>query len=263
MIRAALVKYGAFVRIAAALARQERGDLYGRIAFFAIILGVFSSLWRAAAEAGLPAATDPKALLWYLAASEWIVLSVPMVHIDIQEGIRRGDVMYQLGRPVSYLGSAFAEGLGLLAVRAPVLGATAFVCAFTLTARMPPPRALLLVVPFGLAAAALIMAMYLVIGLLAFWLDDVSPLYWIWQKLMFVLGGLMLPLELYPALMRRASGFTPFPAVVGGPASLLLQTESVRPGALARDIVLWSAVTVLTLRWIFRRATSALAMNGG
>src|SRR5215471_16534129 len=213
MILGILAKYGAFVRIAATLARRERGDLYGRIAFFAIILGVFSSLWRAAAEAGLRTTTDPRALLWYLAATEWIVLSVPMVHIDIQEEIRRGDVIYQLGRPVSYLGSAFAEGLGLLAVRAPVLGATAFVCAFTLTARMPSPRALLLVAPFGLAAAALITTMYLVIGLLAFWLDDVSPLYWIWQKLMFVLGGLMLPLELYPELMQRAAWFTPFPVV--------------------------------------------------
>ena len=45
--------------------------------------------------------------------------------------------------------------------------------------------------------------------LLAFWLQDVAPVYWVWQKLMFVLGGLMLPLELYPAFIQRAAAFTP------------------------------------------------------
>ena len=40
------------------------------------------------------------------------------------------------------------------------------------------------------------------IGLSAFWIVDTSPVYWIWQKLAFVLGGLLLPLELYPDWLR-------------------------------------------------------------
>ena len=77
MTAAVVLKYAAFVRVAAAHARRSRGELYGRAAFFAVILGVFSSLWRAVAEAGMPVAADPKALVWYLAATEWIVLSAP------------------------------------------------------------------------------------------------------------------------------------------------------------------------------------------
>jgi hypothetical protein len=60
-----LAKYAAFARISAAQARRERGELYGRVLFFAVILGVFSSLWRAVAEAGMPLAASPKALVWY------------------------------------------------------------------------------------------------------------------------------------------------------------------------------------------------------
>ena len=85
-MRAATVfKYAAFLRVAAAHARRERGELYGRVVFFAVILGVFASLWHAVAEAGMPIAADPKALVWYLAITEWIVLSAPPIHIDIQE----------------------------------------------------------------------------------------------------------------------------------------------------------------------------------
>jgi ABC-2 type transport system permease protein len=266
MIATAFARYSAFSRIAATQARRERNELYGRMAFFVVILGVFSSLWRAVAEAGMPvaaAAADPRSLVWYLAATEWILLSAPPIHIEIQEAVRRGDVVYRLGHPVSYVAAEYASGLGLLAVRAPFLGLTAFVCAFAFTRWTPPPAALLVVVPFGIAASALITALYLGIGLLAFWLQDVAPVYWVWQKLMFVLGGLMLPLELYPAFVQRAAQFTPFPSLLAAPASFVLGTHLVTPGALAGRLVGWSAVTALGVAWIFRRAQSRLTINGG
>jgi ABC-2 type transport system permease protein len=72
-----------------------------------------------------------------------------------------------------------------------------------------------MVAPFGIVASALVTAWYLGIGLLAFWLHDVAPVYWVWQKLMFVLGGLLLPLELYPAFIQRVAAFTPFPSSSG------------------------------------------------
>lgn len=263
MMAARIAKYAAFARIAGAQARRERGELYGRMIFFAVILGVFSSLWRAAAEAGMPVAADPKALVWYLAATEWILLSAPPIHLDIQEAIRRGDVVYRLGRPASYVAAEFAASLGLLMARAPLLGATAFLCAFVITGWAPPLSVLATIVPFGLIAAALITALYLWIGLLAFWLHDVSPLYWVWQKLMFVLGGLMLPLQLYPRFVQSVAAFTPFPVVLAGPASFVLQNALVTPGVLARDLGIWSAATALTVWWMFRRATSSLTINGG
>src|SRR5215471_8839437 len=251
---ARLAKYSAFSRIAATQARRERNELYGRMAFFVVILGVFSSLWRAVAEAGMPVAADPKSLVWYLAATEWILLSAPPIHIEIQEAVRRGDVVYRLGHPVSYVAAEYASGLGLLAVRAPFLGLTAFVCAFAFTRWTPPLAALLVVVPFGFAASALITALYLGIGLLAFWLQDVAPVYWVWQKLLFVLGGLMLPIELYPAFVQRAALFTPFPSLLAAPASFVLGTHLVTPGALAGRLVVWGVATAAGVSWIFRRA---------
>lgn len=127
----------------------------------------------------------------------------------------------------------------------------------------PPPTALLVVVPFGFAASALITALYLGIGLLAFWLQDVAPVYWVWQKLMFVLGGLMLPLELYPAFIQRAAVLTPFPSLLAEPASFVLSTNPVAPGALAKSLVLWAGATVFMVSWIFRRAVTTVTINGG
>jgi ABC-2 type transport system permease protein len=263
MTASRLAKYAAFSRISATQARREPHELYGRMAFFAVILGVFSSLWGAVAEAGMPVAGDPTSLVWYLAATEWILLSAPPIHVEIQEAIRRGDVVYRLGHPVSYVAAEFARGLGLLAVRAPFLGLTAFLSAFAFTGGIPPLNALLIVVPFGFAASALITALYLAIGLLAFWLQDVAPVYWVWQKLMFVLGGLMLPLDVYPEFIQHAAVFTPFPSLLAAPASFVLGTSLVTPGVLARNLMFWSGATAFAVRWMFRRAISTVTINGG
>jgi ABC-2 type transport system permease protein len=120
-----------------------------------------------------------------------------------------------------------------------------------------------MVVPFALAAMLLLTALYLCLGLLAFWLQDVSPVFWVCQKLMFVLGGLMLPLSLYPDFVQRLAMLTPFPAMLGGPASFVLGAESIDPGVLAAELILWSAVAALAARAIFRRALKELTVNGG
>jgi ABC-2 type transport system permease protein len=262
-VRHVVDKYAAFARIASRHARRDRGELYGRMAFFVVILGVFSSLWRATGEAGMSLGGGPHLFVWYLASTEWILLSAPLIHLDIQDAIRRGDIVYQLGRPASYVGAAFAEGLGLLAARAPLLGLTACVCAFTFTGWMPTFEVLAMMVPLGLVASALLTGLYLGIGLLAFWIDDVTPVYWVWQKLMFVLGGLMLPIALYPDAVQWIAALTPFPVILAGPASLILEEEAAAPVALARNLAIWCGVTALCVSWMFRRATDTLAVNGG
>jgi ABC-2 type transport system permease protein len=224
---------------------------------------VFSSLWRAVADAGMPIAVEPRALVWYLAITEWIVLSAPPVQFDIQEAIRRGDIVCQLGRPVSWVAGAFLEGLGLLLARAPFLFVTACICAWIFTGWAPPVRVLAAVVPLGLAAGSLITALYIGIGLLAFWLADVGPVSWVWQKLMFVFGGLLMPMDLYPAVVRRVAPFTPFPTVLARPAALVLHGNVHGSGLLLRDLALWGGLIAIVLALAFRRASAALTVNGG
>jgi ABC-2 type transport system permease protein len=263
MKRSTVAKYAAFAQIAAAQARRERADLYGRVLFFAVILGVFSSLWRAVAEAGMPIAADPRALVWYLAATEWILLSAPPIQLDVQEAIRRGDHVCRLSHPVSFVMAEFATGVGLWMMRAPVLAIAAFCCAFVFTGWIPPVTGLALVVPLGLLASLLLTAIHVPLGLLAFWLHDATPVFWVWQKLLFVLGGLMLPLELYPPVVQQVAAATPFPSLLAGPASFVMGAAVVTPATLVRRLFIWSCVTALATAALYRRALSNVTVNGG
>jgi ABC-2 type transport system permease protein len=258
-----LSKYVAFARISATHGRYDRTELYGRVAFFVVILGVFSSLWRATREAGLAIAADPKSLVWYLASTEWILLSAPLMHVDVQEALRRGDVAYQVGRPVSYVGATFAQGLGAVGSRSPLLAATAFLCAFAFTGWVPPWSSLAAVVLFGTIAIGLLTAFHLAIGLVAFWIGEVTPVFWVWQKLLFVFGGLMLPIRLYPPIMQRLAALTPFPDILAGPASFVLDGEAVAADVLVVRLAMWCVATTAIVQWMYARARRALTVNGG
>jgi len=258
-----LAKYAAFARIGARLAMNDRGEIYGRLLFFAIILGVFSALWRAIAEAGLPVAAEPATLVWYLAATEWILLSPAPVHVGIEGDIRRGDIACQLVRPFSYVAAEAAQGIGRLAVRAPLFAVVAWSGAFVLTGRAPHAHAVALVVPFGLAAMLVIHGFYVITGIAAFWMSDVGPLFWIWQKLLFILGGLMLPLSIYPEWMQRVAAWTPFPFLLAHPASFVISGGTADIWSLTWHLAAWGFFVGFAAQWLFARAVKTLTVNGG
>jgi ABC-2 type transport system permease protein len=257
-------KYAAFARLGFARARAEPGELYARVLFFFVILGVFSSLWRAVALTGANIGGDANTLVWYLAMTEWVLMSAPQVQFQIEDDVRRGDVAYQITRPASYLGAHFAQAVGELAARAPVLLAAALSAGWIFGGGAPArPAALALAMAFGAVASIVLTAFNLTLGLASFWLGDIAPVYWIWQKLTFVLGGLLLPLALYPDLIVRAARFTPFPALLTGPASFLLDRSFFSAEALTLALAAWSGAVALLASVTFRHAMRGLQVNGG
>src|SRR5689334_8143329 len=226
-------KYLAFAQLGFRQACAEPGELLGRALFFVLVLGVFSAIWRAVAESGAPSTRHPAEMLWYLAVTEWVRLSVPSVQFQIEDDIRRGDVAYEIVRPASWLGARLSHGLGALAVRSPVMLGIAGITAWSLAGPPQKPAALAVALAFGLVASVLTTLFHVGIGVAAFWLGDVAPAYWIWQKLLFVLGGLMLPLQFYPVLFVRIARLTPFPALLAGPASLATGEPLMSAGVLA------------------------------
>jgi ABC-2 type transport system permease protein len=262
-LRSTIDKYLAFAALGFRQARAEPGELLGRVRFFGLILGVFSAVWRAVAESGASVQRDPREMLWYLAVTEWVVMSAPMVQFQIEEDIRRGDVAYQISRPASWLGARVAHGLGALAVRAPVLLVVACAVAWVYVGPPERPGGLAIAIAFGLVAAMIMTIFHVAIGVVAFWLGDVAPAYWIWQKLLFVLGGLLLPLQFYPELFVRVARLTPFPAFLAGPASLATGEPLMHAGTLAATLAVWALVGWLIAQTAFDRAVRRLQVNGG
>jgi ABC-type uncharacterized transport system permease subunit len=83
----------------------------------------------------------------------------------------------------------------------------------------------------------------LCIGLLAFWLDGHLARVLGWQKLAFILGGLMLPRTSIHAGFKAVAALTPFPAILGGTGVVVLSSASARPGLAGLQSSVWCTAT--------------------
>ena len=257
-------KYAAVARTAVRQSLAERGALIARLAFYGVILLVFSRLWRVAAERGAIALASPKDLLWYLAVTEWVILSVPLIHLQIEADVQRGDVAALLPRPISYLGSRLAESAGDYLLRSLTLAIAGCAFATAMTGGLPDdPRGLLLALPLGLFSGLVALCFYAAIGLMSVWVTDCGPIYWIWQKCAFILGGLMLPLEVYPAWLRNFALLTPFAALMNGPGRMVFGWQPWLASRIALQLVAWSVVATATLVVVYARARRRLEVSGG
>lgn len=180
--------------------------------FFVIILFIFSSLWKVV-YAGRPlvAGLSVVQALWYLTFTETVELSKSRLLTRIQEEVKDGSLAVSLARPYSYPVSHFFHAMGESAVRMVPILAVGFVFATLFVGPLP---GYLRALPFGLVlllcGCALNTLWLLCIGLLAFWSEEVSPYYWVVQKLIFILGGLFLPIDMFPDWLAGIARALPF-----------------------------------------------------
>ena len=262
--RRPFAKYRALAVIAARQAINERVSLVMRLCIYALILFVFSRLWETVLGQGALGNLAARDMVWYLAATEWVLFAVPMIHLDIEAMIRSGDVAYRLPRPMSFLLAALAEGAGQVAVRLLLFGLAGFGLSWLLAGGLPSsPDGLALMIPFGVLSAALCLLMQAAIGVAAVWLGDVSPVYWLWQKLTFIFGGLLLPFEVYPDWLRTVAEWTPFYPMFYGVGRMTFGLDWEIAARTALQLALWGAATAALTVWFYRRALRALNISGG
>jgi len=92
------------------------------------------------------------------------------------------------------------------------------------------------------------------IGMIAFWLLEVSSLFWIFYSARYILSGGMFPLAVLPGPVATVFGLLPFKLTADYPASLLLGklgwTQALHGILLA---IGWIAVLALFARFLWRR----------
>jgi len=264
VLRWAAWKYLAVARTAARQEWSGRGAWLARMGFYALILLIFSRLWAVVFDAGALAGHTPVDFVWYLALTEWVMLSAPPFYLEVEAEIRSGDIVHRLPRPISYLGAKLAEAAGTTALRMLTLGVAGLVFARALAGAWPDdPLVLVAAIPLGLLAAAVQVLCIAGIGLTALWIHDASPVYWIWQKCAFLLGGLMLPLEVYPDWLRTLAEWTPFAAIMHGVGRTAFALDPGLWLGTAGRLLGWGALAALVVTLLFRRGLRVLDVGGG
>ena len=233
--------------------------------FFVIIIFIFFNLWKAIyAEKTFIAGFSMTQALWYLTFTESVELSRVRLFSQIQEEVKDGSVAYGLLRPYSYIWFVTSKTMGENIVRLfPVL-VEGFVLGCLFVGILP---GYFLVFPLGLAllvfALLLTTLWHVIIGLLAFWFEDAAPFYLIYQKLVFVIGGLFIPIDFFPEWLKPLSMYSPFAFTAYWPAYAFVNF-SYRSLAICLTgqffyFILLSGLAAL----IFHKASHRVHLQGG
>jgi ABC-2 type transport system permease protein len=255
--------YLAAILSGARRAIADPADQLVRIIFYALILLAVGTLWRAAASAhgGSVAGYDGRALWWYIAGAEAAFTPLPARMIEeIGDEIGGGDVAIGLLRPVSYVGFRAASELGGGLVR--LVGIVAVGLTFGLLTIGQPPstNGLLLFVPCAILALGCSVAAQHAFGAAAFWLNDAKSTWFLYSKLVFLLGGVLLPLEVLPGPMRDAARALPFAAIAYAPGRSLSGHPSISLVGLQLG---WLVALSAGAWYAFRRGQNKLQIAGG
>lgn len=258
------MKYLAIFNLSFIHTLRNYHSLIGLSIFLVTCLVIFANLWKIAAAKMGVVSLNADQLLWYIAFNEWVLIAIPETQENMEQDLRSGRLAYLLPRPISYLGSTFAEALGTLSVHLIVLGLVTFLFTWLQVGSLPfDIIGLPITLAFGFLAGVVGVIFRMLVGLSAFWLQEVTPFFWIWEKLLFMFGGLILPLTVYPEWMQTFARFTPFPSILGERSALALDFNFQSVIFLTYTLIGWTVIGILSLLFVYRKGLRILNVEGG
>ena len=260
-------KYGAIAQINLQNSLAYAGELAYRSIFMVVILYVFVQLWRAtyrAVGADAIAGLTFRDTLWYLVMTETLILSKLRFANKMSEEVKDGSLAYTISRPYNYLLYHWAYGLGDTLLRLGINFAAGTLLVTALVGPMPfnPVYTLPLIVSIALALV-LDFCIEGLIGLSAFVTEDVGSVQLIYDKFLFILGGMLIPLDFFPTWLRNLALALPFNYVIYAPARLFVSFDLAHWLNVIAMQAVWIGVFGLALWALFRVGLRHVSINGG
>ncbi len=232
--------------------------------FLLLILFVFSQLWKTVLGEGQLAGLGMVQMLWYFAFTEAITLSTPGTHRTLSEEVKSGDIAYGLIRPFYYPSYYLALHWGEFVIRFATNILVGSVFTYFVMGRLEMQWTYFPLWALGISLAVSLNFLVLFsIALIAFWIEDNQPFFWIYSKMIFIFGGLFVPVEAYPAGLRQVSNLLPFRYGVSAPARLIVQFEWSLFWQMLMGQLIWILLMGALVICLFRKGVRKLHVHGG
>jgi ABC-2 type transport system permease protein len=242
------------------------GEIIWRSLAILLFLWVFTFLWRVAysnSETLVLAGLSLRDTLWYLMVAEAIELSRPRFAATIAQSVKDGSISYILNKPYDFLLYQMSVNAGdtIFRIILTVIFGSSLV--WIMAGPPPDPRGWPLTIIAITAGWLINFCITSIIGLAAFITEEVAPFMWIYQKFIFILGGMMIPIDFYPTWLQTLAKATPFAYIMYGPARLFVTPEFERFFQLLIGQLAWLVGLGILVTFLYRRGLRRLVINGG
>lgn len=183
----------------------------------------------------------------------------------IAQDVQSGNIEVLFNKPISYLGYRiwWQIGSGLYSfLVATIIGVFALTLIIGIPSTMMIGAFLPTLLLVFVGSVILSLVLYSVVGLLAFWIEEINPVFWIVDKTIMILGGSYLPVALFPAFMYNLALYSPFGAsqFITHTVYSTWQTQwYLLVGIQAFWIIVITSIAFI----MFDRARKKVSVNGG
>lgn len=259
-------KYAAYARMTVRNQLAYVLDFLIRSLFLLVILYIFFQLWSVTFEGvgeSRISGYSFEQMIWYLVVAESIILASPKLNAKVEAEVKNGDIGYQLTRPASYILMHYGSYMGEAAVRVVVNLLLGSLLATVWFGWSWPGWNIPMMLAVMVGAFTVNFLMTMLLSLCAFWVEETRGLDFVYNKLLFTVGGMLLPLEMFPGALRSVSEWLPFQTVAYFAAKTAVLpdvSEMVRMIAIQWG---WVALLATAAALVYRKGVRKLNVNGG
>lgn len=238
-------------------------DVFNMVARCLIVFLLYAYIFQI--KGGSINGVDYKTTMWSMFIYFCIMtLSVRRIDDIIMRDVKSGNVEVYMNKPRSYLTINFLRVIGqglfsflfisfigtiimIVFIGVPNVDLKVFIPSFIIVLFLGQILGLIL---------------YGIIGLLAFFIQDVRPVHWIVDKLVMVLGGSYLPISMFPKFMKVLAYASPFGAVNFASSTVYESWNNEYLSRIGLQL-LWILVFGLLLHFIYKKSKEKAMINGG
>ncbi|MBI4835951.1 MAG: ABC-2 family transporter protein [Candidatus Abawacabacteria bacterium] len=267
-LRKKLAKYWALVRANINNSLVHIVPLFSRTGLVIMRVWVLSYLYLAIYQSShtdiINGFTIPMVIWGVIFAQSFQAAARPPVAKVIEEEIKSGVIAYSISKPYSFLLFHLASFVGKTL---PLLVVNIFIGCFVawlLVGMISIPATTLLLATLTVILGYLIeFIIFLFIGLLAFWLEDITPILWNYNKAQLIFSGLIMPVAFFPEGLRTIVEYLPFTQIYYAPSRLLVNFDWVIFWHYTSIQLFWILFLGVGTYLFLRKAIKYVSINGG
>lgn len=205
-------------------------------------------------------------MIWYVIITE-IICCCGVGRRFVREvcnDVRSGNIAYNINKPYSYIGYLLFNELGQSTIKGIVLTIIGFTLGGIFLNSFPELTIVqgLIVLLSSILAEIINTLLVIFIGLLSFIMEDSLPVFWIYNKIVLLLG-IFFPIEFFPEYLQTFIILSPIYVICYAPAKLFIQFDINFAITTLLAQILYMLIGLGLCKLIYAKGVKKLNVNGG
>ena len=247
---------------------QYMWNILFRLVNFILLIFIFMNLWNYIYDNPneLINGYSKNQMIWYVIITEiiWGATDGRRYCRKIADDVRSGNIAYMINKPYSYIGYAISSHLGETTIKTIIAIVVGFTMGMIFLKNIPIISifSIAIVLLSGILAVLINSLLVTFIGLISFIIEDSNPIFWLYSKMILVLGVLF-PIEYFPGIFAQIMRYSPIYVTCYGPAKLFVDFsyQSVIEIIISQTIYL--VIAWIMCYGLYKKGVKKLNVTGG